>query len=173
MTRALRISAATSAAVGFLMAAAPLVAHHSAAFAYDESKRVEAQGTVTKVLVRNPHSWIFVSGQDAFGKTKIVAAEWASTSRLDRDDRSRLRSLERCVPQSELVSTQGPASQDGTAGQRWRFAARLGSTFDRRNYGAPNATSLLIASNAFFAFSCVDLTFPYQVLPPTFDWLEA
>jgi uncharacterized protein DUF6152 len=69
MTRAQRISAATSAAVGFLMAAAPLVAHHSAAFAYDESKRVEAQGTVTKVLVRNPHSWIFLESTDANGQT--------------------------------------------------------------------------------------------------------
>jgi len=69
MTRALRISAATSAAVGFLMVAAPLVAHHSAAFAYDESKRVEAQGTVTKVLVRNPHSWIFLESTDANGQT--------------------------------------------------------------------------------------------------------
>ena len=68
MTRALRISAATSAAVGFLMAAAPLVAHHSAAFAYDESKRVEAQGTVTKVLVRNPHSWILLESADDTGQ---------------------------------------------------------------------------------------------------------
>ena len=68
MTRALRISAATVAAVGFLMAAAPLVAHHSAAFAYDESKRVEAQGTVTKVLVRNPHSWVFLESADDKGQ---------------------------------------------------------------------------------------------------------
>jgi len=60
MTRALRISAAAAAAVGFVMTVTPVVAHHSAAVAYDESKRVEAQGTVTRVLVRNPHSWIFL-----------------------------------------------------------------------------------------------------------------
>jgi len=40
------------------------------------------------------------------------------------------------------------------------------------HYGA-NATWLLIASKAFLASSWVDLTCPYQTLPPTFDWLAA
>src|SRR3989442_15185993 len=55
-------------AVGILAAAAPIAAHHSAAAAYDESKHVEAQGTVTKILVRNPHSWIFLESADDKGQ---------------------------------------------------------------------------------------------------------
>jgi Family of unknown function (DUF6152) len=51
-------------ASGILVAVTPVDAHHSAAAAYDESKRVEAQGTVTKILVRNPHSWIFLESDD-------------------------------------------------------------------------------------------------------------
>ena len=51
-------------AVGILATVAPIAAHHSAAAAYDESKHVEAQGTVTKILVRNPHSWIFLESAD-------------------------------------------------------------------------------------------------------------
>ena len=47
-------------ATGFLVCVTPVIAHHSAAAAYDETKRVEAQGTVTKILVRNPHSWVFL-----------------------------------------------------------------------------------------------------------------
>ena len=47
-------------AVGLLVSVAPVVAHHSAAAAYDDTKRVEAQGTVTRVLLRNPHSWVFL-----------------------------------------------------------------------------------------------------------------
>src|ERR1044071_3017649 len=38
---------------------------------------------------------------------------------------------------------------------------------------AANASWLLIASKAFFASSWVALTLPYQVVPPTFDWLAA
>jgi len=68
MTGTLRISVASVLAVGCLVTVTPVVAHHSAAFAYDESKRVEAQGTVTKVLVRNPHSWIFLESADDQGQ---------------------------------------------------------------------------------------------------------
>jgi uncharacterized protein DUF6152 len=67
MTSGSRVSAA-ALAVGILAAAAPLAAHHSAAAAYDETKRVEAQGTVTKVLVRNPHSWVFLESTDDKGQ---------------------------------------------------------------------------------------------------------
>jgi hypothetical protein len=55
-------------AVALLVSVAPVVAHHSAAAAYDETKRVEAQGTVTKVLVRNPHSWVFLESADDKGQ---------------------------------------------------------------------------------------------------------
>ena len=68
MTTGSRISVASVLAVGFLVCVTPAVAHHSAAAAYDETKRVEAQGTVTKVLVRNPHSWVFLESADDKGQ---------------------------------------------------------------------------------------------------------
>ena len=68
MTVGSRISVASVLAVGFLMRVTPVVAHHSAAAAYDETKRVEAQGTVTKILVRNPHSWVFLESADDKGQ---------------------------------------------------------------------------------------------------------
>jgi hypothetical protein len=68
MIAGLRISMASLLAAGFLATVTPVVAHHSAAVAYDESKRVEAQGTVTRVLVRNPHSWVFVESADDKGQ---------------------------------------------------------------------------------------------------------
>ena len=67
MTGRSRILVATAAAAG-LLAVAPLAAHHSAAAAYDETKKVEAQGKVTRVLVKNPHSWVFLEGTDAKGE---------------------------------------------------------------------------------------------------------
>jgi len=59
---------ASMLAVGFLLTVTPVVAHHSAAAAYDETKRMEAQGTVTKILVRNPHSWVFLESADDKGQ---------------------------------------------------------------------------------------------------------
>ena len=68
MTGGSRISAASVLAVGVLVSVTPVVAHHSAAAAYDETKRVEAQGIVTKVLVKNPHSWVFLESADDKGQ---------------------------------------------------------------------------------------------------------
>ena len=68
MTGGLRSLVASVLAVGFLVTVTPIVAHHSAAVAYDDSKRVEAQGTVTRVLVRNPHSWVFLESADDKGQ---------------------------------------------------------------------------------------------------------
>jgi hypothetical protein len=51
-----------------LVAMTPVAAHHSAAAAYDETKKVEAQGKVTRVLVKNPHSWVFLEGADEKGE---------------------------------------------------------------------------------------------------------
>jgi hypothetical protein len=68
MTGGLRISVASALAAGFLVTVTPVAAHHSAAAAYDESRRVEAQGTVTRVLVRNPHSWVFLESTDDKGQ---------------------------------------------------------------------------------------------------------
>ena len=68
MTIGLRLSAASGLAVTVLLTVAPVVAHHSAAAAYDETRRVEAQGTVTRVLVRNPHSWVFLESADDKGQ---------------------------------------------------------------------------------------------------------
>jgi len=68
MTVGSRILFASVLTFGLLARATPVVAHHSAAAAYDETKRVEAQGTVTRVLVRNPHSWVFLESADDKGQ---------------------------------------------------------------------------------------------------------
>ena len=66
---------------------APLLAHHSFALFYLEQDTIEVEGDVVEFQFKNPHAWIHVQGQETagFGRTKIYAAEWQSTSRLDRD----------------------------------------------------------------------------------------
>ena len=64
---------------------APVLGHHSYSELYIEADTIEVEGEVIEFQYRNPHSWIHVMGQEAFGKPKPYAAEWASVSRLERD----------------------------------------------------------------------------------------
>ena len=52
----------------FVLAAAPLAAHHAFAAEFDVEKPVKVRGTVTKVEWVNPHAWIYVDVREADGK---------------------------------------------------------------------------------------------------------
>jgi hypothetical protein len=60
------------AVVGLVALGRPAAAHHSSAPFYDDTKRVEAVGTVTRFLFRNPHSFIFIQGDNGRGQS----VEW-------------------------------------------------------------------------------------------------
>ncbi len=45
------------------VATVPLIAHHSSAPFYDATKTAEAQGPVTKLLLRNPHSFLYFESE--------------------------------------------------------------------------------------------------------------
>ncbi|MGE3959242.1 MAG: DUF6152 family protein [Vicinamibacterales bacterium] len=57
------LSALGATLVATIAAAVPAVAHHSSAPFYDATKRVEAQGPVTKLLLRNPHSFLYFESE--------------------------------------------------------------------------------------------------------------
>ena len=71
-----------AAALAVLVSAGPVAAHHSAAAAYDESKKVEAQGTVTRVLLKNPHSWVFMESTDEKGQKVEWQIEMAAAASI-------------------------------------------------------------------------------------------
>jgi hypothetical protein len=71
--------------IGVVALCAPALGHHSFADYYLEADTIEVEGEVIEFHHRNPHSWIHIMGQDAFGRPKPYAAEWASVSRLERD----------------------------------------------------------------------------------------
>jgi hypothetical protein len=64
---------------------APLLGHHSFAVYYIEQDTIEVDGEIVEFQYRNPHSWIHVQGQDPFGRPRIYAVEWTSTSQLERN----------------------------------------------------------------------------------------
>lgn len=59
-------------AVGLAISRAPLDAHHASAPFYDDTKEVEVVGTVERFVFRNPHSFLFINGEDADGQV----VEW-------------------------------------------------------------------------------------------------
>ena len=69
-------------ALAVLVSAGPVAAHHSAAAAYDESKKVETQGTVTRVLLKNPHSWVFLESTDDKGQKVEWQIEMAAAASI-------------------------------------------------------------------------------------------
>ena len=72
-------------ALGLFMAAAPLGAHHAFAAAYDEKKPINLQGTVTKVELVNPHSWIWIDVTGADGKVVSWGIEGGPPTNLFRN----------------------------------------------------------------------------------------
>ena len=70
--RSVRILLWTTAAVAVVaimiaLTGAPATAHHASAPFYDNTKSVEAIGSVTRFLFRNPHSFLFLDGEDENG----------------------------------------------------------------------------------------------------------
>jgi uncharacterized protein DUF6152 len=59
---------AATAAAALLFTAASALAHHSAAPFYDQTKKVEALGKITKFVFMNPHAFLYIAAPDAAGK---------------------------------------------------------------------------------------------------------
>jgi len=72
-------------AVGLLLVAVPVRAHHSFAAAYDETKPVNLQGTVTKVELVNPHSWLWIDVKSPDGKVVNWGIEGGPPTNLFRN----------------------------------------------------------------------------------------
>lgn len=75
---------ATCGVIALSLAAVPLSAHHAFTSEFDASKPVKLRGTVTKVELINPHSWIHIDVKDADGKVTSWAIEGGTPNTLFR-----------------------------------------------------------------------------------------
>ena len=60
---------------GLLLAAVPVMAHHSFSAEFDAAKPVTLKGFVTKIDWTNPHVWIYMNVKDEKGVTKMWGFE--------------------------------------------------------------------------------------------------
>jgi Family of unknown function (DUF6152) len=69
---------------GVLLAAAPLLAHHSFAAEYDSKKPFEMKGVITKVDWMNPHVYFYIDVKDESGNISNWAFEMGPPRLLEK-----------------------------------------------------------------------------------------
>ena len=74
----------TLGVVGLTLAGVPLRAHHAFTSEFDASKPVKLRGTVTKVELINPHSWIHIDVKGPDGTVVSWAIEGGTPNTLFR-----------------------------------------------------------------------------------------
>ena len=97
------------AAVGLVLAAVPVWAHHAFAAEFDQNKPIKVQGSVTKWELTNPHSWIHIDSKDAEGKVVTWMIEGASPNNLYR-----LGLTKESLPAGTEITVEGYQAKDGS-----------------------------------------------------------
>jgi hypothetical protein len=96
---------------GLLLAATPVLAHHSFRAQYDENQPVTLTGTVTKVTWKNPHVLLNLDVKDGTGKVTNWELELGSPNGL--------------MSQGWKVDSLRPGAQVTVTGSRARDGSNL------------------------------------------------
>jgi len=114
------LTAVLGASVAVVLAAAPLVAHHSEAAEFDATKPVKVTGVVKKVEWTNPHIWFYVEGKDEISGRQAV---WGFSGAAPNGLRRRGITKD-SLKVGDSVKVDGIRAKDGSAN-----AASKGVTF--------------------------------------------
>jgi hypothetical protein len=98
-----------TAALGLLLAAVPVMAHHSFAAEFDSNKPIKMTGTVTKIEWMNPHAYFYIDVKDAAGKVTNWGLEMGSPNGLMRQGWTR-----NSMKIGDEVTVEGSAAKDGS-----------------------------------------------------------
>ena len=108
-----------SLAFGLALGVLPLVAHHSFAAEYDDTKPVKFAGVVTKVEWMNPHIWFYVDETKADGSVTHWAISGGAPGQLMRRGITKDQ-----LKIGDTVVVEGYRSKDGSnnaSGGRLKF----------------------------------------------------
>jgi len=98
------------AIAGGMLATAPSWAHHAFAAEFDAHKPVHLEGTVSKVELINPHTWIHVDVKGADGVVTTWMVEAGSPNILLRRGFTKTT-----IPLGTQVIVEGYQSKDGSS----------------------------------------------------------
>ena len=94
--------------VGLVVAAAPVLAHHSFAAEYDATKPFKLTGAVTKVDWQNPHVYFYIDVEDANGKVTSWAMEMGAPGALRPSGWTK-----NTLKIGDVVTVEGTPAKDG------------------------------------------------------------
>jgi len=94
---------------GVAASAVPVIAHHAFAAEFDANKRLQLEGTVTKMEWINPHAWMHIDVKTKDGKTEEWMIEGGTPNTLLR------RGITRdSLKPGTIVKVDGYQAKDGS-----------------------------------------------------------
>jgi len=96
-------------AVGVLISTVSLLAHHAFTAEFDTKKPVKLRGTIAKIEMVNPHSWIYIDVKNDDGTTSQWMLEAGSPNVLVRRGFSKA-----AIPKGTEVIFEGFQAKDGS-----------------------------------------------------------
>jgi hypothetical protein len=87
----------------------PVLAHHSGAAVFDNTKKIDLTGVVTKVEWVNPHAHFYIDVKDSAGKVTNWNLELASPSILVRNGWKR-----NSIKEGDTVTVTGSHARDNS-----------------------------------------------------------
>ena len=100
-----------SALLGALALAAPVIAPHASGPFYDPTKRVEVTGTVSKLLIKNTHSFLYID-VDEKGQKVEWQIEMGTGAQLARNNLT----VENLKPGTVIKVSGQPSRAEGSHG---------------------------------------------------------
>jgi Family of unknown function (DUF6152) len=100
-------------AATLVMAAVPILAHHSIAAEFDSTKTITVTGTVTKLDWMNPHIWVYVNVKDASGKITKWQFEGGPPNSLRRNGWTKDSLKEGDTVTVEGIRAKDPVNAEG------------------------------------------------------------